>query len=257
MQTFVCGCLSLETDRTLLQNTTLLLCETFYLQDEPNSVGDGVALMGSKKMIILFLAFTSLLVILALPEVHADPVNVSWLILDQNGHPLDGASVTIYYSQSTSGPFIPVPANDLATNTYVKDLIADQNVRRNPIISGPWNSQYPKGIAFADVHVTQLSKWYFYIKINYGSLLGYWPLATSTKPDNPGWAPVVASTPSGYAAEGNGIGTGPSTAYLAPSLVIPFIPLGPLAAASSMIVISGLYVKFRKRKTNSSSQSPD
>ena len=214
-------------------------------------------MIGSKRMTTLILAFAALLVIVALPKVYADPVNVSWLILDQNGHPLDGASVTIYYSQSTSGPFTPVPADDAATNTYVLDMIADPQVRRNPIISGHWNSQYPKGIARADVHVTQLSKWYFYIKINCGSLLGYWPLATSTKQDDTGWAPVAASTPTGYAAEGNGIGTGPSTAYLAPSLVIPFIPLGPLAAASSMIAVSGLYVKFRKRKTNSSSKSLD
>jgi len=213
--------------------------------------------MASKRMIILILALTSLLAILALPKVHADPVTVSWLILDQNGHPLDGASVTIYYSQSTTGPFTPVPANDQATNTYVKDLIAGQNVRRNPIISGYWNQDHPKGIAFADVHVTQLSKWYFYIKINYNNLVGYWPLATSTKPDNPDWAPVKASTPTGYAAEGNGIGTGPSTAYLTPSLVVPFIALGPSAAALSMIVTSGLYVKFRKRKTNSPSKSLD
>ena len=213
--------------------------------------------MGSKRMIILILAFTSLLVIVALPKVHADPVNVSWLILDQNGHPLDGASVTIYYSQSTTGPFTPVPANDPATNTFVKDLIAGQNVRRNPIISGYWNSEHPKGIARADVHVTQLANWYFYVKINYGSLHGYWPLATSTKPGNPDWAPVAASTPTGYAAEGNGIGTGLSNAYLTPSLVIPFVPLGPLAAALSMIVTSGLYVKFRKRKTNSSFKSLD
>ena len=206
-------------------------------------------------MIILILAFTSLLVLLALPKVHAnpDPVNVTWLILDPNGHPIDGASVTIYYSQSTSGPFTPVPADDPATNTYVLDMIANPRVRRNPIISGYWNSEHPKGVARADVHVTQLSKWYFYIKINYGNLLGYWPLATSTKPDNPDWAPVAASTPSGYAAEGNGIGTGPSNAYLVPSFVIPFIPLGTLAAAASMIVTTGLYVKFRKRKTNSPS----
>jgi hypothetical protein len=208
-------------------------------------------------MTTLILAFAALLVIVALPKVYADPVNVSWLILDQNGHPLDGASVTIYYSQSTSGPFTQVPANDLATDTYVKDLIAGHDVRRNPVISGYWNPDYPKGIAFADVHVTHLPKWYFYVKISYGSLYGYWPLATSTKQDAIGWAPVAASTPTGYAAEGNGTGTGPSTAYLAPSLVIPFIPLGPLAAASSMIVVSGLHVKFRKRKTNSSSKSLD
>jgi hypothetical protein len=208
--------------------------------------------MGSKKMTILVLAFTALLVILALPKVYANPVNVSWLILDQNGHPLDGASVTIYYSQSTSGPFTPVPADDPATNTYVLDMIADPQVRRNPVISGYWNPDHPEGIARADVHVTQLGKWYFYIKINYDSLLGYWPLATSTKPDTPGWAPVAASTPSGYAAEGSGIGTGPSIAHLAPTFVVPFVPLGPLAAGASMIVTSGLYVKFRKRKTNSS-----
>ena len=212
---------------------------------------------GSKRMTTLILAFAALLLIVALPKVYADPVNVSWLILDQNGHPLDGASVTIYYSQSTSGPFTPVPKDDQATNTFVLDMIADPQVRRNPIISGYWNLDHPKGIARADVHVTQLANWYFYVKISNGSLLGYWPLATSTKPDNLGWAPVAASTPTGYAAEGNGIGTGPSAAYLAPSLVIPFIPLGPLAAASSMIVVSGLYVKFRKRKTNSSSKSLD
>jgi hypothetical protein len=215
--------------------------------------------MGTKRVIILALAFASLLAIFAFPKTYAspDPVNVSWLILDPNDNPIDGASVTIYYSQSTNGPFTPVSADDPATNTYVVDFIADPNVRRNPIISGYWNPTHPKGIARADIHVTQLSKWYFYIKINYGNLLGYWPLATSTKPDEPNWAPVAASTPTGYAAEGNGIGTGPSTAYLAPSFVIPFIPLGPLAAAASMIVTSGLYAKLRKRKTNSSSKSFD
>jgi len=215
--------------------------------------------MGTKRVIILALAFASLLAIFAFPKAYAnpDPVNVSWLILDPNSNPIDGASVTIYYSQSTNGPFDPVPADDPATNTYVVDFIADPNVRRNPIISGHWNSEHPTGIARADIHVTQLSQWYFYIQINYGNLLGYWPLATSTKPDEPNWAPVAASTPTGYAAEGNGIGAGPSTAYLAPSFVIPFVPLGPLAAAASMIITSGLYVKLRKRKTNSSSKSPD
>lgn len=213
--------------------------------------------MGFKRMIILIFAFTSLLFILALPKVHANPVNVSWLILDQNGHPIDGASVTIYYSESTNGPFTPVPADDPTTNTYVLDMIADPQVRRNPVISGYWNPDHPNGIARADIHVTQLSKWYFYIKINCGSLRGYWPLETSTKPEDPDWAPVAASTPSGYAAEGNTIGTGPSTAYLVPSFVIPFVPLGTLAAATSMIVTSGLYVKLRKRKTNSSFKSLD
>ena len=207
--------------------------------------------MGTKRVIILALAFASLLAIFAFPKAYAnpDPVNVSWLILDPNGNPIDGACVTIYYSESTSGGFTPVPA------TIVEDMIA--NVYRNPIISGYGNPAHPKGIARADIHVTQLSQWYFCIKINYGNMLGYWPLSTSTKPDEPDWTPVPASTPSGYAAKGNGIGTGMSSAYLAPSFVILFIPLGPLAAASSMIVTSGLYVKLRKRKTNSSSKSPD
>ena len=215
--------------------------------------------MGTKRVIILALAFASLLAIFAFPKAYAnpDPVNVSWLILDPNSNPIDGASVTIYYSQSTNGPCDPVPADDPATNTYVVDFIADPNVRRNPIISGHWSSEHPTGIARADIHVTQLSQWYFYIQINYGNLLGFWPLAPSTKPDEPDWHPVLALTPSGYAAEGNGIGAGPSTAYLAPSFVIPFVPLGPLAAAASMIITSGLYVKLRKRKTNSSSKSPD
>jgi hypothetical protein len=188
--------------------------------------------MGTKRVIILALAFASLLAIVAFPKAYADPdpVNVSWLILDPNRNPIDGASVTIYYSQSTNGPFDPVPSNDPETKTYVLDFIADPNVRRNPIFSGYWNPEHPKGIARADIHVTQLSQWYFYIKINYRNLLGYWPLATSTKPNDPDWAPVAASTPTGYAAKGNGIGTGVSSAYLAPSFVIPFIPLGPLAA---------------------------
>lgn len=63
--------------------------------------------------------------IIGLRARYASPVDVTWLILDHNGNPVDGASVTIYYSQSTNGPFTPVPA------TIVEDQIA--NVYRNPV----------------------------------------------------------------------------------------------------------------------------
>ena len=47
--------------------------------------------MGTKRVIILALAFASLLAIFAFPKTYAspDPVNVSWLILDPNDNPIE------------------------------------------------------------------------------------------------------------------------------------------------------------------------
>ncbi|NWG10440.1 hypothetical protein HXY33_01625 [Candidatus Bathyarchaeota archaeon] len=189
-------------------------------------------------------------VMLSTPTVRADPVAVSWLVKDATGTPIDGAWLTIYYSTSPEGPFTTVPAD--AGSIYVEDRIANPDVNRNPVISGYWNPDHNTGLAFADVHVPGVEGFYFYVEINYASNTWYWPIATSIKPGDSSWAPVLApGSPTGYAASGNGIGNGPTTAYPTcppPDKVIPEVPLGPLMATTSMIVAFGAYFGLRKRK---------
>ena len=187
----------------------------------------------------------------ALVKANPDPVNVSWYVTDVSGVPIDEAALTIYWSTSTGEPFTIMPADDEA-GTYIDDKIA--KVRQNPIHTGYWNPTYPHGMAVCDVHPKQgVEGLYFYVKIEYDSEVKYWPLENSYKPGDPDWQPVPASgSPSGYAAAGPGIGTGPTTAYpteLPPSQVIPEVPLGPALAAVSMTVAIGAYIGMRKRKT--------
>jgi hypothetical protein len=183
-------------------------------------------------------------------KANPDPVAVSWFVKDAGGTPIDGAWLKIYYSTSPNGPFSLVPAN--MGSIYVEDRIPDPDVRRNPVISGYWNPDHNKGIAFADVHVPGVGGYYFYVEINYGTNTWYWPIATSTKPGDPSWVPVLApGSPTGYAASGNGIGNGPTTAYPTsppPNKVVPEVPLGPLMATSSMIAAFVAYVGLRKRR---------
>jgi hypothetical protein len=185
-------------------------------------------------------------------NANPDPVNVAWYVTDAGGTPIDGASLTIYWATSPGGPFTVMPEDD-PDGTYVLDRIPDPDVKQNPIYTGYKNPEYPHGMAICDVHPKEgLEGLYFYVEINYDSVVEYWPTATSYKPGEPGWEPVEASgSPSGYAAAGPGIGTGPTTAYPTrppPPHVIPEVPLGSVMATVSMIIAFGAYFGLRRRK---------
>jgi hypothetical protein len=200
---------------------------------------------------ITVIAVVALIFVLAMVNRgYADPVTVSWLVKDSTSTPVDGASIEVYWATSPSGPFTKMPADDGA-GTYVEDKIA--GVRQNPIYTGYWNPSYPHGMGVCDIHPKGgLDGLYFYVKISYGASVWYWPTATSYKPGDPSWAPVSASgSPTGYAACGPGIGTGPTTAYPTehpPTQVIPEIPLGSIVAAVSMVAAFGAYFGLRRRK---------
>jgi hypothetical protein len=201
-------------------------------------------------MIIATSILLSMILAPTIVKANPDPVAVSWLVLDSSGNPIDGAWLTIYYSTSTSGPFTPVPADTV--HIYVEDRIPSPYIRRNPVISGYFNPDHDEGVAFADVHVPAVENYCFYVEINYDSMQWYWPIATSKKPGDPSWDPVMATgSPSGYAASGNGIGNGPTTAYKTrppPDKIIPEVPLGPIFASIAMIGAFGAYFGVRKRK---------
>ena len=184
--------------------------------------------------------------------VKADPVNVSWYVTDVSGVPIDEAALTIYWSTSTGGPFTIMPVDDELGN-YVLDRIPEPDVKQNPIYTGYWNPDHPNGMAVCDIHpIKGVAGYYFYVEIQYDSNVDYWPMEYSYKPGDSTWHPVEASTPSGYAAAGPGIGNGPTTAYPTqppPTQVIPEVPLGPALAAVSMTVAIGAYIGMRKRKT--------
>jgi hypothetical protein len=186
------------------------------------------------------------------PSVSAnpDPVTVSWYVTDSGGTPLDGTSITVYWATSPSGPFTEMPAGSGPPGTYVLDKIA--GAYQNPVYTGDWNPTYPHGMAVCDIHPKGgLSGLYFYVNITKGTFSLCWPTATSTKPGDPSWASVLASgSPSGYAAAGPGIGTGPTTAYRLwpPPPVIPEVPLGPIMAVASMMTAFGAYSGLRRRK---------
>ena len=191
-----------------------------------------------------------LFTIISIPMVKANPVEVCWYVTDISGIPIDGARLTIYWATSPSGPFTQMPADD-GEGTYILDRIAD--VRQNPVITGYWNPTYPHGMAVSDIHPNGgLNGLYFYVKIEYDTVVEFWPTENSHKPGDESWAPVAASgSPSGYAAAGPGIGTGPTTAYPThgpPPQVIPEVPLGPILATVTMIGAFGAYVGIRKRR---------
>jgi len=173
---------------------------------------------------------------LAMPLALAnpDPVNVAWYVTDSNGDPLNGAQLTIYWATSASGPFTVMPAD--MENTYVLDRVA--GIKQNPIVTGYWNPTYPDGMANSDVHPANgLSGLYFYVTIEYGALTWYWPVADSIKPGDPTWVPVPATgSPSGYAADGPGIGTGVTTAY--PTRHPPPPPSVPELSLATYVAIS-------------------
>jgi hypothetical protein len=202
-----------------------------------------------KKIVVGLIAV--LFMVLIVSTVKADPVNVAWYVTDSFGNPVDGAKLTIYWATSSSGPFTIMPANDGA-GTYVFDEIA--KVRQNPIYTGRWNPDHPHGMAVCDIHPKGgLDGLYFYVKIEYGSTVKYWPTALSYKPGEPSWAPVAATgSPSGYAAAGPGLGNGVTTAYptyvCPPQLAIPEVPLGTIVAMVSLVSAFGAYFGLRKRK---------
>ena len=178
-----------------------------------------------KLLLIVVLAFALLTPLLVqTASANPDPVEVSWHVTDTGGNSINGAKLTIYWATSTSGPFTVFPAQD-ALGNYIIDKINGVTTdppgppkmsgpKQNPIISGYWNPTYTAGMTICDLHPKGgLSGLYFYVKIEAGSDVWYWPVAASTKPGDSSWAPVAASTPSGYAAAGPGIGTGPTTAY--------------------------------------------
>ena len=202
------------------------------------------------KVFTLLSAFLMSWMIFTASIVNAtpDPVEVSWYVTGVSGTPIDGASLTIYWSTSTSGPFAPVPAD--SPDVYVYDKIA--NVKQNPIATGYWNPEMPHGMAVCALHPKGgLAGLYFYVEITASGSTWYWPVATSTKPGSPSWTPVAATgSPSGYAAD---IGTGPGTAYptcglLSSPFVIPEAPGGPVMAVVSMTIAFWAYLMVQKRK---------
>ena len=195
---------------------------------------------------VLSLSYT----MIAIQKAYANPVEVSWYVTNTSLTPVDGAKLTVYWSASTNGPFTQMPADGV--KIYVEDKIA--NIKRNPVITGYWNPTYQHGMAVADVHPEDgLNGLYFYVKIEYGSVTEYWPTANSYKPGDSTWAPVQANgSPTGFAAAGPGIGTGPTTAYPThrpPQSVIPEVPLGPAVATASMMGGFGIYFFTRRRRT--------
>lgn len=187
--------------------------------------------------------------ILGAPRVRAspDPVSVAWQVL-VGGTPVNGASLTIYYATSNPGAFAIVPAAN------VLDKVATPNVNQNPIFTGDYASY--SGIAFANIDETGLgtpSSLWFYVSITYGSETWIWPVATSTKPGDPTWVPVAdSSSPSGYAAQHEGIGNGPTTAFPTspprPPSVPEFSAATPLMTSiGALLFIVGKKVYKRKR----------
>jgi uncharacterized repeat protein (TIGR01451 family)/fimbrial isopeptide formation D2 family protein len=135
-----------------------------------------------------------------------EPLNVSWYVTNASNTPIDGAWLTIWNATSASGTFLQTPSS------VVEDKIA--NAFQNPITTGWWNPAHPHGMAVADLQITSVSSYYFYVEVHSGTYVWYWPIASSYKPGDLTWHPVTASgSPSGYAASGNGFGNGPSTAY--------------------------------------------
>lgn len=194
-----------------------------------------------------FITVSALLCIMLIsPLAKANPLVVSWYITvtDGSGIPIDGALLTIYWSNSTDGPFTQIDSS------IVEDRIADKY--QNPVITGYWNPDHPHGMAVTDLHITNVENYCFYVKMEYDSTTEYWPQADSIKPGDETWAPVAArGSPSGYAASGNSLGNGPTTAYpnyTPPDNVVPEVPLGPTVATASMVLGLVGYVGVRRRK---------
>ena len=154
----------------------------------------------------VFLIVVSVLLAFSFTKTYANPLNTAWYVTDSSNNTLNGAHLTIYWSTSTSGPFTAM------ASSVVEDKVA--GAYQNPVITGYWNPSHPDGMAVVDLHITHVGNYYFYVKIEYNSLVWYWPTATSTKPGDSSWASVSASgSPSGYAATGDGLGNGPTTAF--------------------------------------------
>jgi hypothetical protein len=212
------------------------------------------------KKIAMFAALVVLIALtLAQARANPDPVLVSWYVTNTSGDPINNARLTIYYATSTSGPWNIFPAGSGPPGNFTLDKVngatttpPGPEVYQNPIISGYWNPNHTAGMAVCDIHPSGgLNGLYFYVKIEYDSTTEYWPQPTSYKPGDPSWAPVVATSPSGYAAAGPSIGNGPTTAYPThgpPPHVIPEVPMGPVMATVSMIAAFGVYFGLRKRK---------
>jgi len=202
------------------------------------------------KEFVLLLTFLLLGAIYLAPRANAnpDPLLVSWFITDTAGTPIDGAKVKIYWSTSTSGPFKPMDSS------IVEDKIA--GVFKNPVITGYWNPDHPHGMAVADLHITNVASYFFYVGITFpDGTVQNWPMVDSYKPGDPTWMPVAASgSPSGYAASGNGFGNGPTTAYPnqpPPPPVIPEVPFGTVVSFLSMFAVLAGFVGVRRFRPKS------
>jgi len=187
-----------------------------------------------------------------MPMVRAepDPVSVAWLVMDMTGTPVNGASLTLYYATSNPGTFAVIPASN------VLDKLPNPNVNRNPIFSGFYNPDLSAGIAFANIDEKDLgtpsSLWY-YVSITFGSDTWIWPTATSTKPGDPTWAPVIhTGSPSGYAAYHPGVGNGVTTGYPTRPPPPPSVPefsfTMPLVTSLGTILLIAAQKVLRKKR---------
>ena len=197
------------------------------------------------------MSFSLLFLTLSVSVVSADPLNTGWLVLDNPppaGVPVeDGTEVWIYYSTTgQNGLFTEVPS------IYVEDRI--NGVYQNPIKTGDWNTDHPKGIALCDLKLTAINSYHFYIKIVTASNeIWYWPYSFSTKPGDPSWEPVTSTgSPTGYAASGNGMGNGVTTVFKIPGPYVPELPLGAIGAVVAPIAALAI---FKKKKPASARES--
>jgi hypothetical protein len=205
------------------------------------------------KELVLLLTFLLLGAIYSTPKAKAmpDPITISWQVFGGDPYgPINGASVEIYYATSNPGPFTKIP------DAYVLDFVA--GIYRNPIFTDVFNPTY-SGMAIAHIEESALgtpsSLWYYAIITLPDSTTLTWPMETTRNRGNPDWRPVLdPDSPSGWAAPHEGVGCGPTTAYLIPPPpppVIPEVPFGTVVSFLSMFTVLVGFLGVRRFRPKS------
>jgi hypothetical protein len=168
-------------------------------------------------------------------------MSIAWLVTDFSGTPLNGATITIYYSASANGPFAPLSASN------VQDILA--SIDRNPIITAGKNPDHDDGIGLAKIKLNPAPQYYYYAQVTYGSKSWYWP--TPENANGQSWCVASSGSPTGFVASGNGVGCGVTTAHITrgppETHTVPEVPFGPVVAAAAMAVGLVAFVKIRKK----------